>query len=164
VREYYSGANSMGPYLCAKFIYDLPYSYATVLLSTTLYWMSGERTTAGNVPWTTAAVGFSHGDRGRGVCGGLRQRSSCPRGWRVLCCGEGWTALFFSSGGLCCLRRAHCVNLKRVRVLCLVRHGPFGLEVLRLHGRADPDQHERRGGGQPRVVHLHQPLHLHVAA
>jgi hypothetical protein len=43
VREYYSGANSMGPYLLAKCIYQLPENYATVLLSICLYWMSGEQ-------------------------------------------------------------------------------------------------------------------------
>jgi hypothetical protein len=41
VREYFSGANSMGPYLSAKMFYDMPYIYGPLLFGTLLYWMAG---------------------------------------------------------------------------------------------------------------------------
>jgi len=41
VREYYAGANAMGPYLVAKFFYELPMNYGPILLATIVYWMTG---------------------------------------------------------------------------------------------------------------------------
>jgi len=40
-REYYSGANAMGPYIIARFIMTLPLSYGPVLMSSIIYWATG---------------------------------------------------------------------------------------------------------------------------
>jgi len=42
VREYFAGANAIGPYVVSKSIYDLPNAYAPILLATLLYWMTGK--------------------------------------------------------------------------------------------------------------------------
>jgi hypothetical protein len=40
-REYFAGANSMGPYLLARFLGLLPLSYGPFLLALLVYWMTG---------------------------------------------------------------------------------------------------------------------------
>lgn len=41
-REYFAGANSMGPYLLARFLGLLPLSYGPFILALLVYWMTGE--------------------------------------------------------------------------------------------------------------------------
>lgn len=42
VREYFSGANALGPYLTARFIMDFPLGYGPFILITLIYWMTGK--------------------------------------------------------------------------------------------------------------------------
>lgn len=48
LREYFAGANAAGPYLAAKFLYELPYAYGPMLMVTILYWMTGLKPTVGD--------------------------------------------------------------------------------------------------------------------
>lgn len=42
VREYFSGSNAIGPYMCARFLCNLPLGYGPFLLATVIYWMTGQ--------------------------------------------------------------------------------------------------------------------------
>ena len=41
LREYFAGANSAGPYMAAKVLYELPFAYGPTILVVILYWMAG---------------------------------------------------------------------------------------------------------------------------
>lgn len=41
-REYFAGANLMGPYLLARFLGLLPLSYGPFILALLVYWMTGQ--------------------------------------------------------------------------------------------------------------------------
>ena len=42
VREYFSGANAVGPYMLANFVAEARMIYGPFLLCTMVYWMMGE--------------------------------------------------------------------------------------------------------------------------
>lgn len=42
--EYFSAANAIGPYICARFLCNLPLGYGPFLLATVIYWMTGTST------------------------------------------------------------------------------------------------------------------------
>lgn len=43
LREYFSAANAIGPYIVARFVCNLPLGYGPFLLATVIYWMTGAR-------------------------------------------------------------------------------------------------------------------------
>lgn len=41
LRELFSASNAIGPYICARFLCNLPLGYGPFLLATVIYWMTG---------------------------------------------------------------------------------------------------------------------------